>query len=181
MPRRKSMKRGIQKVDVALYGDEYMALVEKYGDEAMFAAGEVVLREAERRAPRGRTGNLAKSGYVGTRTKSTYVKRRYWRKEKTAPKGGAVVGFTAPHAHLLESGRRKRGVIRPLKGGGKRALRINGVVRSTSKFNRMSSRPFLGPGLDAAATTMVDPIRVQKSGRLPKTAKPSTIAQRSEV
>ncbi len=171
MAKRKSMRRGIQKVDVALYGDEYMAIVEKYGDEAMFASGEVVLREAERRAPRGRTGNLAKSGYVGTRSKSTYVMRRYWRKEKTAPKGGAVVGFTAPHAHLLESGRRKRGVIRPRKGGGKRALSINGAVRSTSKFNRMSSRPFLGPGLDAAAATMVDELaqvlrtRLEREGR----------------
>jgi hypothetical protein len=171
MAKRKSMRRGIQKVDVALYGDEFMAIVEKYGDEAMFAAGEVVKREAERRVPRGRTGNLAKSAYVATRTKSTYVRRRYWRKEKTPPKGGAVVGFTAPHAHLLESGRRKRGVIRPIKGGGKRALSINGMARSSSKYNRMSSRPFLGPGLDAAATSMANELaqvlrtRLEREGR----------------
>jgi hypothetical protein len=146
----------------------------------MFAAGEVVKREAERRAPRGRTGNLAKSAYVATRTKSTYVRRRYWRKEKTPPKGGAVVGFTAPHAHLLESGRRKRGVIRPrgdvtyqgvLRRSGKRALSINGMARSSSKYNRMSSRPFLGPGLDAAATSMANELaqvlrtRLEREGR----------------
>lgn len=164
MAKRKSMKRGIQRVDVTLYGDEFMAIVEKYGDEGMFAAGEVVLREATRRAPRGRTGNLAKSGYVGTRSKSTYVKRAYWRKEKQAAKGGAVVGFTAPHAHLMESGRRKRGVIKPrgdvtyqgvLRRTGKRALNIKGQIRATSRFNRMSSRPFLGPALDATKETMV--------------------------
>ncbi len=174
------MKRGIQRVDVALYGDEYMAIVERYGDEAMFATGEVVLREAERRAPRGRTGNLARSGYVGTRSKSTYVQRRYWRKEKAAPKGGAVVGFTAPHAHLMESGRRKRGVIRPrgdvyyqgvFRRSGKKALSINGTLRATSKFNRMSSRPFLGPALDATKNTMANELaqvlrtRLEREGR----------------
>jgi hypothetical protein len=108
MAKRKSMKRGIQRVDVALYGDEFMAIVEQYTDEAMFAAGSIVLTDAERRAPRGRTGNLASSGYVGTSAKSTYVRVHGWRKEKKAPKGGAVIGFTAPHAHLLESGQAGR-------------------------------------------------------------------------
>ena len=118
MAKRRSMKRGIQRVDVDLYGDEFMDIVERYGDEAMFAAGQVVEREAKRRAAR-RTGNLVNSTYVGTRSKSTYRKRPYWRREKTPPKGGAVVNFTAPHAHLIESGRRKRGVIRPGRGSGR--------------------------------------------------------------
>ena len=52
MAKRKSMKRGIQRVDVNLYGDEFMDIVERRGDEAMFAAGEVVLREATARATR---------------------------------------------------------------------------------------------------------------------------------
>lgn len=180
MAKRRSMRRSIQRVDVALYGDEFMEIVERYGDEAMFAAGEVVLAEANRRVPRGRTGNLAKSGYVGTRSRSTYVKRLYWRKEKTPPKGGAVVGFTAPHAHLIESGRRKRGVIRPrgdvtyqgtLRRSGKRALNINGQIRATSRFNRMSSRPFLGPALESSKETMVRELanvlgrRLEREGR----------------
>lgn len=170
MAKRRSMRRGIQRLEISLYGDEYMAIVEKYGDEAMFAAGQVVLAEAGRRAPR-RSGALAQSGYVGTRSQSTYKRRRYWRKEKTPPKGGAVVGFTAPHAHLMESGRRKRGQIRPIKGGGKRALSINGSVRATSKFNRMSSRPFLGPALEATQADMVErvaeklQIRLDREGR----------------
>lgn len=158
------MRRGAQRVDVNLYGDEFMEVVERYGDEGMFAAGEVVLAEATRRAPRGRTGNLAGSGYVGTPSKSTYKRRLYWRKERKAPKGGAVVAFTAPHAHLIESGRRKRGVIRPhgdtsyqgvLRRTGKKALLVNGRFLARSRFNRMSSRPFLGPAIEATRETMV--------------------------
>lgn len=175
MAKRKSMRRGAQRVDVDLYGDEYMDIVERYGDEAMFAAGSIVLTEANRRAPRGRTGNLAKSGYVGTHSKSTYVRRRYWRKEKIPKKGDAVVGFTAPHAHLVESGRRRRGVIRPrgdvsyegvLRRSGKRALSIAGQPRATSKFNRTRSRPFLGPALDSTKETMVQELAHVLSGRL---------------
>jgi len=178
MAKRKSMKRGIQKVDVDLYGDEFMAIVERHGNEAMFAAGEVVLREAKQRVPRGRTGNLAKSGYVATGSRSTYVKRRYWRKEKTPPKGGAVIGFTAPHAHLLESGRRKRGQILPYgsvlyegrvyrnNGRNRKALKIGGQFRAHSRYNRMSSKPFLGPALDASMNTMANEIAAVLNKRL---------------
>lgn len=168
MAKRKSMKRGIQRVDINLYGDEFVAIVEQYGDEALFAAGQIVLAEAGRRAPRD-TGKLAQSGYVSTRSKSTYKRRAYWRREKTPPKNGATIGFTAPHAHLIESGRRKRGVIRP--GKGKRALVINGSVRGGSRYNRMSSRPFLGPALEASKETLANElaqvlrIRLEHEGR----------------
>ena len=157
------MRRGIQRVDIEFYGDEFMAIVEQYGDQAMFAAGQIVLAEAGRRAPR-RTGKLAQSGYVSTRAKSTYKRRRYWRKEKLPPKNGATIGFTAPHAHLIESGRRKHGVIRPrgdtsyqgvLRRTGKKALLVNGRFLARSRFNRMSSRPFLGPAIEATRETMV--------------------------
>lgn len=160
MAQRKSMVRKAVRVDITLYGEDFMEIIEKYGDEAMFAAGEVVLREATSRAPRGRTGNLAKSGYVATGSKSTYRRtRRYWRKEKPAPKGGAVVAFTAPHAHLLESGRRKTGKIFPrgdvfyegvLRRRGKKALRINGKFARHSRYKRMSSRPFVRPAVEAS-------------------------------
>lgn len=179
MARRRSMKRGIQRVDINLYGDEFMAIVERYGDEAMFAAGQIVLAEAGRRAPRA-TGKLARSGYVSTRSKSTYQRRAYWRKEKQPPKNGATIGFTAPHAHLMESGRRKRGNIRPrgdvtyqgvLRRRGKRALSINGSIRASSRYNRMSSRPFLGPALEASKDTLAKELasvlrsRLEREGR----------------
>lgn len=168
MAKRKSMKRGIQRVDVTLYGDEFMDLVEEYGDEALGAAAEVVLREADRRVPKGKTGNLARSGYATTRSRAIrYGHRSYgWRQRKKVPKGGAVIQFLAPHAHLIESGRRKQGVILPRKSRGKRALSINGLPRASSRYNRMSSRPFLGPALDATRETMVEELAKVLRSRL---------------
>lgn len=164
------MRRSIQRVELAWYGDEFEALVERHGDEALFAAGQIVLAEAVRRAPR-RSGALARSGYVATAGRSTYQRRRYWRKEKKPPKNGAVVGFTAPHAHLMESGRRKRGVIQPTKRSGKRALKIGERIVARSRFNRMSSQPFLGPAVEATKETMVQELanvlrrRLEEKGR----------------
>lgn len=156
---RRGARRRIQKVELEWYGDEFVSIVSEAGPEALFAAGEIILAEAKRRAPR-RSGMLAKSGYVGVKGRSTYVKRRYWRKEQLAKNAAeAVIGFTAPHAHLIESGRRRRGDIRPrgevrhngaLRRSGKRALVINGSVRSRSRYRRVSSQPFLGPALEAS-------------------------------
>lgn len=147
---------GLQ-VEVEFYGDQFIEIVEKHGDTAMFAAGEVLLRAAVSNAPR-RSGRLAGSGYVATGSKSTYRKRRYWRKEKTPPKGGAVVAFTAPHAHLLESGRRKTGLIAPRTKRGKKALRMgdDGQLRARSRYRRMAARPFVGPALEETKTTMTE-------------------------
>lgn len=151
---RRGARRRVQRVDLEWFGDEFIEIIEKHGNDALFAAGQVLQAEAERRAPRGRTGNLAKSGYVAVPGKSTYVRRRYWRKEKPVRTGEAVIAFTAPHAHLMESGRRKRGVIVPRKRGGKRALNINGQIRASSRYKRMSSRPFVGPAVEASKETI---------------------------
>lgn len=150
-------KRIAKQVEVEFYGDQFLEIVEKHGDAAMFAAGEVVLHAAVSRAPR-RSGRLAGSGYVATNSKSTYRKRRYWRKEKTPPKGGAVVAFTAPHAHLLESGRRRTGVIAPRPKRGKKALRIgdDGQLRARSRYRRMAAQPFVAPAVEDTKTTMVE-------------------------
>jgi hypothetical protein len=182
MAKRRSARRRAQRVDVTWYGDDFLQIIEEHGDEALFAAGMIVKREADRRAPRGRTGNLRKSGYVSTATRSTYVSRRYWRREKKPPKGGATIGFSAPHAHLIEGGRRKAGTFGPrgdrrhngvLRRSGKRALRIgNGMLRSRSRFRRMSSRPFLGPALEATKDTMVKELagvlRTRLQDKLPR-------------
>ncbi len=150
---RRGAKRRVQRVEIESYGDEFLAIIKEHGNEALFAGGQILDREAARRAPRGRTGNLQKSGYVAVPGKSTYVRRKYWRKEKTVRQGEAVVAYTAPHAHLMESGRRKRGDILPRKRG-RKALRINGRILARSKFKRMSSRPFLGPALEASQKTI---------------------------
>lgn len=147
---RRGARRRVQRVELEWFGDEFIKIIEEHGNEALFAGGQVLQHEAERRAPRGRTGNLAKSGYTAVPGKSTYVKRRYWRREKKVRTGEAVIAFTAPHAHLMESGRRKRGAIRPTKRSGKRALNINGQIRAASRYKRMSSRPFVGPAIEAS-------------------------------
>lgn len=154
MARRRGARRRVQRVDLEWYGDEFVKIISEHGNDALFKAGEILLAEAERRAPRGRTGNLAKSGYVAVPGKSTYVRRLYWRREKKVRQGEAVVAFTAPHAHLMESGRRKRGKITPTKRGGKRALVINGRIRAASQYKRMSSRPFVGPALESSKETI---------------------------
>lgn len=152
MARRRGAKRRVQRVELEWFGDEFIKIIEEHGIDALFSAGQVLQNEAERRAPRGRTGNLQKSGYTAVLGKSTYVKRRYWRREKRVRKGEAVIAFTAPHAHLMESGRRKSGIIRP--GKTKRALLINGQYRSASRFRRMSSQPFVGPAIEASQETI---------------------------
>lgn len=145
-----------RKVQIAWYGDDFLDIVRKHGDEALFAAGQVVLKDAERRTPR-KTGKLHSSGYVSTASRSTYVKRAYWRKEKKPPKGGATVGFSAPHAHLIESGRRKAGKFGPKarRRDQRKALKIGDRFVARSRFKRMSSRPFVGPALEATKETMV--------------------------
>ena len=151
MARRKYFRRHGYKFELTTYGDDFVKIVTEYGEEALFEAGKVVLREAQRRAPK-RTGKLLRSGYVVTRKYKTAIYRRpYWRRAKEARAGEAIVAFTAPHAHLMESGRRRRGVITPTR---KRALSINGTIRASSRYNRMSSRPFVGPALDASKDTM---------------------------
>jgi hypothetical protein len=152
MPRR---RRIIQSMEVNWYGDDFMAIIDRHGDAALFAAGELLRGAAITRAPR-HTGKLAASGYVSTATRSSYTKRRYWRREIKPAKGGAIIAFTAPHAHLIESGRRRAGVIKPRRRGGKRALMVGGagVVRASSRYKRSAARPFVGPALDASRETM---------------------------
>lgn len=146
MAKRRGARRRVQRFEIAWYGEDFAEIVREHGPEALWAAAKVVLAEASRRTPR-RSGKLAGSGYIGVRGRSTYQKRRYWRREKRAKEAEAVIGFSAPHAHLIESGRRQRGVIKPRR---KKALLIAGQMRARSRYNRMSSRPFLGPALEAS-------------------------------
>lgn len=151
MARRKYFRRHGYKFEITTYGDDFIKIVTQYGEEALFEAGKVVLDEAKRRAPK-RTGKLLRSGYVVTRSHRTAIYRKpYWRREKEPRAGEAIVAFTAPHAHLMESGRRRRGVITPVR---KQALKINGQIRARSRYNRMSSRPFVGPALESTKDAM---------------------------
>jgi hypothetical protein len=155
-----------RRVRVTWYGDDILDIVHKHGDEALFEMGKVVMGAADRRVPVGRTGNLRKSGYISTASKSTYAKRHGWRKEKKPPTNGATVGFSAPHAHLIESGRRKSGKFGPRKSRGKQALKIGDRFVARSRFKRMHSRPFLGPAIEETNTTMVEALAKSLRGKL---------------
>jgi hypothetical protein len=155
VPKRKGARRKLQ---IEWYGDDFLQIVREHGDEALFEAGQIVQAAAERRAPR-KTGKLRGSGYVSTASRSTYQRRKSWRKEKKPPVNGATVGFSAPHAHLIESGRRKSGRFGPKRvrrGEPKKALKIGDRYVARSRFKRVSSQPFLGPALEETRTTMVE-------------------------
>lgn len=143
-------------VQVAYYGDQFARLVDQHKDDALFAMGQVVLDEATQRAPRGPTGNLQRSGYLATRRRSTFVARRFWRKQQRPPDGCVTVAFSAPHAHLVEGGRHASGQIRPRsKRGPGAALKFRGVFRARASFRGVAARPFLGPAIEATKETMV--------------------------
>lgn len=152
-------KRSAVRVDLEWYGDQFLDIVRKYGDEALFAAGEVILDQATRNAPVGPRGNLRRSGYISTASRSTYKRRPYWRREKKPPKGGATIAFSAPHAHLVEGGRRSSGTFKPRKwknGGSYKALKINGRFYARSSYKRVAARPFVHPAVEQTRDRMVE-------------------------
>lgn len=109
------------------YGDEILKAVAALKDDAMFAAGEVLIARATAKAPRDE-GTLQESGYVATANKSTYQKRKHHKNEvRPQGEGVAVAAFSAPHAHLIEHG--------------------------TSK---MSAQPFFRPAFDESKQAMAE-------------------------
>lgn len=159
-------ERQTMAVDVKWYGDRFLKIVRENTPEALYAAGEIVKDEASSRAPR-RSGKLAGSGYVSTAQRTSYVSRRYWRREiKSRDNQEAVVAFSAPHAHLMESGRRTSGVIMPRAKRGKQALKVGDLYRARSRYYSSSARPFVAPGLQASKDSMVERLAAVLRGHL---------------
>jgi HK97 gp10 family phage protein len=102
------MKRGkTVSYQIDWYQEELVGALENHLQEALFAAGEVLLESATAKAPRDE-GDLADSGYVATKTQSSYVNREGNEKEKKVNSDKhVVVAFAAPHAHLVEFGTAK--------------------------------------------------------------------------
>lgn len=151
-------KRKLRAAQVEWYGDDFQRIVEEHGPEALFYAAEVVQREADRRVPVGRTGNLKQSGYVYAWGRTTYTPRRYWRKKvRVNNETEAVIAYSAPHAHLIEGGRRAaRKKIVPRAKSGAQALLIGGQYRAWARQRRIAAQPFLGPALEAAGDAVVE-------------------------
>lgn len=101
---------------VQWYGDDLEKLILDGADDAMFEGGQILLEGSQAKVPRF-TGRLYASGYVTTKTKSTYVFRRGYKKERKPEDSGVVgIGYSAPHSHLVEFGTKKmraRPYLRP--------------------------------------------------------------------
>lgn len=145
-----------QTVRVDWYGDELVKAVERHTPDALFAMGNVVLDAAKPRAPK-RTGTLAASGYVGTKTRSSYrPKRKVHRKEiKIKAETVAVVAFAAYYQHFIEGGTDPHPIPKRRKKG-KRPMKIPKIgYRWLVQHPGIEARPFLGPAVNATRSAMV--------------------------
>jgi len=101
---------------VQWYGNDFRKLIGNGADDAMFEGGQILLEGSQAKVPRF-TGRLHASGYVTTKSKSTYVFRRGYKKERKPEDTGVVgIGYSAPHSHLVEFGTKKmraRPYLRP--------------------------------------------------------------------
>lgn len=140
-------------ISIEWFGDELAATVDGHDTAAMWAAGQVLKREAMRRAPVGK-GTLRDSAYVQTDERSDYKRGKRDRRPlfRKRGKGGVLVGFAAFYANLFEDS----GVVAhrmPRKGN--RPMAIKGIgVRSRVQHPGMRRRPFLGPALEASKEEM---------------------------
>ena len=63
------------------------------------------------------------------------------------------MAFSAPHAHLIEGGRKRAGPITPKR---RRALRIGDAIRSRSRYKRTRGMHFLAGAIEETKETMVE-------------------------
>lgn len=145
------------------YGDDFVKLVEASTDEALFAAGEILLEKAKAKAPR-RSGHLANSGYVKTRRRSTYLKTSTVdRKEMPVDRDKTVMVAFAPFYgnYFEDSGVkphpipkvRKRRMAKGLETA--QAVNIPGVGwRRRVQHPGFRRKPFLAPALEETKDSM---------------------------
>lgn len=145
-------KRGVTGIALEWHGDELLKAIDGGLDDALYAAGLVVLEEAQQRVPR-RTGRLAESGYVATAKRNNYVKRRGYKRMLEAGPGSVIIAFSAPHAHLIEFGTRSAGKIKPKQA---QALRLGEtILRAGAKHKGIPANPFLRTAMDATQDEVV--------------------------
>lgn len=150
-------KKAIRGLQLEWFGDELKRAVDKGNERAMWAAGQVIKREAQRRAPRD-TGTLADSAYVETDKRRDYVKGprdRMHLFRKRAP-GGVVVAFAAYYANIYEDSGAAAHTIQAGKG---KVLYIKGIgFRRSVRHPGVRRKPFLGPALEAVRNRLVEEI-----------------------
>jgi HK97 gp10 family phage protein len=100
-------------------GDELLAAIRSETPAGLFEGAKMLVEEAARRAPKGATKGLSRSGYAANEFKSTYKPGKLHNKEIHPKPGTAVAAFAQFYAAFFEAG--------------------------TSK---MAARPFVRPALD---------------------------------
>lgn len=148
-----------KRASVALhwYGDDLARIVRADDERGLWAMGQIVLREAERRAP-SESGRLRRAGYVATSARSSYQRQaRDRRKLPAVRRNSVLVAFAAYYSNLLEDTGAPRHDI-PYKASTRRrkarkVLLIPGIgLRRRVSHPGHRRRPFLGPALDALET-----------------------------
>jgi len=163
--------------DLTWFGDDYAAAVESGTEPGLWALGNLVLDEAQRRAPK-RTGRLERSGYVATTARSSYARQTRDRARLPRPKAQQVlVAFAAFYAKILEGGATTAHAIpgtgrRSVRGASK-VLKIPGIgYRAAVMHPGAKRRAFLGPALESVkqqgTEVLVQEIRKQIERELPR-------------
>ena len=138
---------------VEWFGDDLAKVIDRYNEPAMWAAGQVLKREAMRRAPVAK-GTLRDSAYVQTDERTDYKRGRRDRRTlfRKRGKGGVLVAFAAFYANMLEDSGVKTHSM-PRRGA--RPMVIRGIgIRSKVQHPGMRRKPFLGPALEAVKEEM---------------------------
>lgn len=126
------------------HGKEVMAALRKATPEGLFAAGEELIRIAASKAPR-QSGDLAESGYVTSKFKSTYKSAKNHRKEIKTKGDEVAAGFAAFYSAYVEYGTKPHTAG---KAGQVLRMEDGSIVRGPLKHPGSRPKPFFRPALD---------------------------------
>lgn len=144
------MTQGSKAVKIDWFGNDLKRAVDRAGEPALWAAGQVLKREARERAA-VKTGAMKESLYVETTQRTDYKKGKRDRRDgRLRPKSEKIVLVAAAawYANLLEDSGAKPHVIPKKKG---KMLNIPGIgVRRSVKHPGMARKPFLADAMEAS-------------------------------
>ena len=124
------------RIDTKWHGESLLRKVVGVTPDGLYKAAEELLDTAKPKAPRA-SGTLQDSGYVANEERSTYKPDKQHKKEYTVPEGGALTGFAAFYAHMVENGTSKMAAqpfLRPALDQAKRRAGIKAVAKMRSKL-----------------------------------------------
>ena len=136
---------GKRSVKIDWFGDELQKAIDDAKEPALWAAGQILKRDAQANAPTN-TGRLKESAFVATSERNDYRKGKRDRKRIPVPaKDGVIVGFGVWYSNLLEDTGAKAHKI-PRKN--RKILKIEGRYYSSANHSGFKRKPFLAPALE---------------------------------